>query len=779
MIDPYVTKRQTSRDRFHDASINFVAGAGQHGAKVQPFSYDEAIKLFYGWTYAAVMLNANACAATPLRLYVRKREGTKVFSSRPVNRRTKNYLSGRMDARPSRYAQRKAAEFRDNYEEVEESHPALELLSKTNPWMNGFDLTTLRFIYLQLTGNAYLHPIIDTARGIPGELWIMPSQWVEVIPGEIGEDEFIKGYLYGQGYNRLTFTPDEVGHFKLPNPKNMYYGMGKVEAGWNVLQRDKAAHIMDLALYQNHARPDYAIIVKSGYSDAAFQQFEQRINAKLKGPRNSGRFLTMGGDAQIVPLSWPPKDMQGREEMLEEIAVIMGVPITKLKANDPNRANAEQGDAGWMKDTILPMLRHDEERLNEWYLPLFGIEGDAFLCYDNPVPEDKIFERDTRRNYVETGLISYNEARAELGLDEVDGGDRLLVPSGKVPIEDAGKQQTSPFSGFGLSASAPEVKAPIIDEAALADKIAEKLQAMFVPYIAPKVAPEPEPKAEDAPKEVGDADDTAREAEETKPIERLRDTIGRAMISARDRIIEVITGGGKSRRKVKAPDKDLEKLIARIQAASEKITEDMAAEIADDVRAAMKPLLETGAEAGMSKADLAGTAFDVTNPEVEKFMREYTIRLAGSITNTTTDRIGRILAESLGAGDTVRNMATRIMAADGWDDEGIARRAEMIARTESARAYVQGETMAWEQSGVVEGKEWLLAPDACEFCEAAAAIFNAKLHGLREIPDGMGKGSVLAGKDGGTMTLSYEDIAGPPLHPNCRCDLMPVIVEGD
>jgi len=305
------------------------------------------------------------------------------------------------------------------------------------------------------------------------------------------------------------------------------------------------------------------------------------------------------------------------------------------------------------------------------------------------------------------------------------------------------------------------------------------LQAMFVPYIAPKVAPEPEPKAEDAPKEVGDADDTAREAEKTKPIERLRDTIGRAMISARDRIIEVITGGGKSRRKVKAPDKDLEKLIARIQAASEKITEDMAAEIADDVRAAMKPLLETGAEAGMSKADLAGTAFDVTNPEVEKFMRAYTIWLAGSITNTTTDRIGRILAESLGAGDTVRNMATRIMAADGWDDEGIARRAEMIARTESARAYVQGETMAWEQSGVVKGKEWLLAPDACEFCEAAAAIFNAKLHGLREIPDGMGKGSVLTGKDGGTMTLSYEDIAGPPLHPNCRCDLMPVIIEAD
>jgi len=27
------------------------------------------------------------------------------------------------------------------------------------------------------------------------------------------------------------------------------------------------------------------------------------------------------------------------------------------------------------------------------------------------------------------------------------------------------------------------------------------------------------------------------------------------------------------------------------------------------------------------------------------------------------------------------------------------------------------------------------------------------------------------------MRLNYEDVQAPPLHPNCRCDLVPILVE--
>jgi len=39
------------------------------------------------------------------------------------------------------------------------------------------------------------------------------------------------------------------------------------------------------------------------------------------------------------------------------------------------------------------------------------------------------------------------------------------------------------------------------------------------------------------------------------------------------------------------------------------------------------------------------------------------------------------------------------------------------------------------------------------------------------------QGDVLTGADGGSLALDYEDIDGPPLHPNCRCSLQPKLVD--
>jgi len=64
-----------------------------------------------------------------------------------------------------------------------------------------------------------------------------------------------------------------------------------------------------------------------------------------------------------------------------------------------------------------------------------------------------------------------------------------------------------------------------------------------------------------------------------------------------------------------------------------------------------------------------------------------------------------------------------------------------------------------------------VAPDPCEFCEAASKAFSKNAVGLGE--SFYAKGSVLVGADGGEMKLDYEDIQGPPLHPNCRCSLQP------
>lgn len=102
---------------------------------------------------------------------------------------------------------------------------------------------------------------------------------------------------------------------------------------------------------------------------------------------------------------------------------------------------------------------------------------------------------------------------------------------------------------------------------------------------------------------------------------------------------------------------------------------------------------------------------------------------------------------------------------EGWSNDRLADelessyafsgdRSETIARTETANADVQGNLQAWQESGLVVGKEWITGAACCDEC----AELDGVVVGLDDdFPN-----------DGGD---------GPPAHPNCRCDVKPVLAD--
>ncbi|MFB0965049.1 MAG: minor capsid protein [Patescibacteria group bacterium] len=96
-------------------------------------------------------------------------------------------------------------------------------------------------------------------------------------------------------------------------------------------------------------------------------------------------------------------------------------------------------------------------------------------------------------------------------------------------------------------------------------------------------------------------------------------------------------------------------------------------------------------------------------------------------------------------------------------------RIETIVRTETVRASNDASVEGWKQTGVVKAKEWWTAEDE------RVAPFDRSLHGkiiaLEE--DFFKKGDVLE-VDGQKLHIDYTDIPAPPLHPNCRCTLLPI-----
>ncbi len=115
------------------------------------------------------------------------------------------------------------------------------------------------------------------------------------------------------------------------------------------------------------------------------------------------------------------------------------------------------------------------------------------------------------------------------------------------------------------------------------------------------------------------------------------------------------------------------------------------------------------------------------------------------INETTRDALALTLAEGLEAGESAANLKRRL--AELLDD---ANRAEMIARTESARAMTVATLDSYRDNGVA-GRQWLAASDADPDC---------------------------AELDGRIVSMDEDFPEGdPPLHPFCRCGVAPVLAE--
>lgn len=122
------------------------------------------------------------------------------------------------------------------------------------------------------------------------------------------------------------------------------------------------------------------------------------------------------------------------------------------------------------------------------------------------------------------------------------------------------------------------------------------------------------------------------------------------------------------------------------------------------------------------------------------------------ITDGTREMLRTDVTDALAGGWSNDRLAQALSENYAFSDQ----RAETIARTETARADVQGNLEGYRAAGVQQ-KRWLTAPSCCDLCQE----MNDQTVGIDD---------------------SFDDPEGgaaddAPLHPNCRCDVLPVLTE--
>jgi SPP1 gp7 family putative phage head morphogenesis protein len=159
--------------------------------------------------------------------------------------------------------------------------------------------------------------------------------------------------------------------------------------------------------------------------------------------------------------------------------------------------------------------------------------------------------------------------------------------------------------------------------------------------------------------------------------------------------------------------------------------------------------------------------FDTDNPEVAKYIENRSYKFAKDINKTTASMIQDIMETSMEDGLSAKEISKLVQEVfEGCEDW----RAKVIARTETIRASNEGAVEGYKQSGVVSEKEWLCTQDdrTCDWCLS----MNGERVSIDKNFFDKGDEMELAGE---VIVLDYDDVGGPPLHPQCRCALIPVI----
>jgi HK97 family phage portal protein len=545
--------------------------------------------------------------------------------------------------------------------------------------------------------------------GVPVAFWPLPSASLRPVPSQRGT-EWFSSFRFGKPSDPVTFRPDEV--FYGWDPSGLDFR--QAESGLQSARFDLSLVAMcdqyGLSFLRNNAVPA-AIVTTTEFPDEAHRRrFLQSWQAEFGGAANAGRVAInevgedgdgpVGDSIDVKVLGMSARDarlVEMRKDLVHEIAIALGTPFSKLDASGRTFDNASQEDLDWWETTILPDLEDLEDDINMQLAPRLGDEVVWFDLRGIRALQRRIVpitQTVGAPSLVRAQLMTINEARADYGLETIEGGDRFMTA-----------EEIQALSGSQSQGDEAARAALATIEARMAEleqRGAEQVDAHEVPHTDER--PNEPPTTEQR-----ELDPETIEARRTK-IWRSADAAARTLEARWERAMQRLFTRQEESTVARLTGKRGRQLLreGRSADASEVFDEQF---WAAETRQVAEDLYEqVVVTAGTQLAARFEIDFDLATPWVEEFIALRSNQLAGGVTQTTYEAIQRELTEGVSKGESIDDLAERIRS---LFRQTYAKRAETVARTEVISAY-NGATAAGGAAlpaDVVAGQEWISTRD--------------------------------------------------------------------
>lgn len=752
--------------------------------------------------HSCVSYNANCCASAEFGVF---QDGS---GSKTKKKSLKPSVRAALKKKHKRH-------FKD-VSDVQElnQHPLLDLLQNQDEDLDHVDFVRLTVTYLKTLGKGYWHlqrnnPGDDTE--IPYGIRILKPWWV--FPQRDMEGNVI-GYYYTNVYggpvngsanpayraDKVWIDKCDIIDFRYPAPADPYGG-GDSPLRSAFIKTSLASKFNEWQswLLNNRARIDGILTAQTENADEKkIERLAKAFNDKFKGGGNGG-ILTTDQAVKFTPVSYSPTDMgplQVNEQLKTAICNALHTPVALLDS-DPKYSNLETSIELHAKQAVDPDLCLIAKKINKYLVPLY--EDNAFFAFEEVIPTDANYELEKEQaenllwqTAIQANMVSQNEVRARLGLDDVDNGDDTQADEEEAPPAppQAPAGEAPPVPGPEAPpalADQPGQPAPEKGQLEAILKINEQVMGGLPRSIAINILSKAlQIDQQEAKGLVGypptqkagacscghcaaekgrmqqEAASTQKASQGKAPPElhpshgteaQLAHTLTQHYQKLKDHFLSEVKG------------KMVNGLITKGLPADFVPIENWS----DDLAHASKPLIEIGMKQAAGerqewyqRAGASPDVFSVLPHEIDKSANSLSLKFAKSTLATTTQKVNDALdslredlKQGLIDGDGIPEMTDKVQSIFTGLDEN---HAQLIAQSETQRAVSEGQRISAKASGLVSGFKLLVSDDACDICQ--------DLDGQE------------TGLDG---SFESDDYAGSlvPVHPGCRCTVLEVLSDDD
>lgn len=309
-------------------------------------------------------------------------------------------------------------------------HPLCRLLAAPNDEQAWTDFMTAVTVSRYISGEAFVQKL-RTQAGVVGQLWLLRSDRIKVKTDAIGRVEEYVYSINGREAGRVPAA--DMIHIRNYDPLDEYRGLSEISVAGRCGDLDNAAMDFVRAIFQNGGIPRGFLKHKERIeSRDELQRIQTAFDSSFQGARGWNRTKVLDGD-----WTWEKGGLDPREADMTSvfsatearICSVFGVPPiiagTSVGLDASTYSNYAQARRAFWEDTMIPYLRRIECVLTCHLAAEFGPDMKVSFDLGNvrALQEDSAAKQAQAVSAWQAGLVTRNEARAQMGLPRLIDGD--------------------------------------------------------------------------------------------------------------------------------------------------------------------------------------------------------------------------------------------------------------------------------------------------------------------------------------------------------------------